>query len=210
MAQSNLMRLGGIAAVGSGIFFVAGELMYFVVGVGEVMEGSAATLASPSSIFQSALFLLAGVLLVGAVISFYSRFAESAGILGMAGFLTAFAGTILTAGAFWDGTFITPALAADAPELLEAAPPAIVIIGMNLSFVLFSVGWLLLGLAMLRTRAYPRPAAALLMLGAILAFISMPFTYIPFGLTVAWMGLMSTSPKNAPLNDPAHATSQPG
>ncbi|CAN5452341.1 MAG: hypothetical protein ACR2N0_08265 [Rubrobacteraceae bacterium] len=206
MAQSKLVRLGGAAAMGSGVLLVAGELMYFVVGLGESMEGSAATLSSPSSIFQSALFLLAGVLLVGAVISVYSRHAASAGILGTAGFLMAFVGTILVAGTFWDGTFITPALAADAPELLEAAPPALVMLGFNLSFALFSVGWLLLGLAMLRTRAYPRPVAAMLMLGAILAFIPMPFTFIPFGLTVAWMSLTSLSPKNTPLEEPAHAT----
>jgi uncharacterized protein (DUF2062 family) len=112
--------LGGVAAVGSGVLLVAGELMYFVVGLGESMEGSAATLSSPSSIFQSALFLL--------------------------------------------------------------------------------------GLAMLRTRAYPRPVAAMLMLGAIIAFIPMPFTFIPFGLTVAWMGLTSFSPKNAIIEEPAHAT----
>lgn len=203
MAQSKLMRLGGMAAVGSGALLVAAELMYFVVGVGEAMEGSAATLSSPSSIFQSALFLLAGVLLVGAVISLYSRHAASTGSLGLAGFLTAFVGTILAAGAFWDGAFVTPAIASEAPELFEAGPPALVNIGFTLSFVLFSVGWLILGFAFLRTRALPRAVAALIMAGAVLTFVPVPFTYIPFGLAVAWTGLSLPSGKSVPAEEPA-------
>jgi hypothetical protein len=144
------------------------------------------------------------VLLVGAVVSVYSRCAASVGHLGLAGFLIAFVGTVLVAGVFWDGVFVLPALAEDAPELLESGPPpALVNLGLNLSFALFSLGWLLLGLAMLRTRAYPRPASATLMLGAALAFVPLPFTYIPFGLAVAWMGLISLSWKDAPFEEPA-------
>ncbi len=200
--SSTLIRLGGMAAVGSGALLVAGELMYFVVGVGESIEGSAATLSSSSAIFQSALFLLAGVLLVGAVISLYSRHAASAGTPGLAGFLIAFVGTILVSGVFWDGVFVLPALAEDAPELFGSSLPALVNFGLTLSFALFSLGWLLFGLAMLRARAYPRPASAMLMLGAALAFVPLPFTYIPFGLAVAWLGLMSLSWQYAPIEEP--------
>lgn len=203
MSSSKLIGLGGIAAVGSGALLVAGELMYFVIGVGDAMEGSAEVLASTSSIFQGMLFLLGGVLLVGAVFSVYSRYAAYAGTLGLAGFLVAFVGTVLTAGMLWDGAFILPALAAEAPALIESSePPSLIAaVGFNLSPALFSAGWLLLGLAMFRTHSLPRTAAILLMLGAILSFIPMPFTYIPLGLAVAWVGLMSL--KDAPLDESA-------
>src|SRR5215208_3418201 len=60
-------------------------------------------------------------------------------------FLVAFVGTILVAGAYWDTTVTVPVLAREVPELVEAGSPGLVMFGSNLSFGLFSLGWLLLG-----------------------------------------------------------------
>ena len=75
--------------------------------------------------------------------------------------------------------------------------------GSNLSFGLFSLGWLLFGEAVRRTRTYPRGAAVLLMVGSVLAFFPFPFTAIPFGLAVAWMGLSLLSGRGTPAEQPA-------
>lgn len=113
-------------------------------------------------------------------------------------FLVAFVGTILVAGAYWDTTVTVPVLAREVPELVEAGSPGLVMFGSNLSFGLFSLGWLLLGGGVLRTCMYPRGAAVLLMVGSVLVFFPFPFTVIPFGLAVAWMGLSLLSGRGTP------------
>ena len=117
--------------------------------------------------------------------------------------LVAFVGTVLVAGAYWDTTVTVPVLAREVPELVEAGSPRLVMFGSNLSFGLFSLGWLLFGEAVRRTRTYPRRAAVLLMVGSVLAFFPFPFTAIPFGLAVAWMGLSLLSGRGTPAEQPA-------
>ena len=59
--------------------------------------------------------------------------------------MVAFVGTMLVAGAYWDTVLTIPVLAREVPELVEAGSPGLVMFGSNLSFDLFSLGWLLLG-----------------------------------------------------------------
>ena len=197
MSTSNLVRVGGLAAVAAGVLLVIAELMYLIVG----FEPSAESFTSASGFIQNALFLLGGVLSAGGLISLYAG--RSGGALGSVAFLVAFVGTVLVAGAYWDMTFTVPALAREVPELVEAGPPGLVMFGNVLSFGLFSLGWLLFWVAVLRTRSYPRGAAVLLMVGSVLAFFPFPFTVIPFGLAVAWMGLSLLSERGAPAEQPA-------
>ena len=185
MTSSNLIRLGGLSAASAGALLVIGELLCLIVGLSPGPED----LATASSIFQSILFLLGFVLTLGGLVALYAGRSEALGVLGLAGFLLAFLGTAANVGLAWLNAFAIPSLATQAPELLESAPPPLVLVSSIVSGVLFSLGWLLLGLAALRARAYPRWAAVLLMVGAVLAFISLPFTFVPFGAAVAWMGV---------------------
>ena len=186
MPSSTLVRLGGFAAVGAGVLFVIAELLYLVVG----LEGtiSVETASSGAFLFQGLLFLLAGILLLGGLVGIYASRSEEMGTLGLVGFLIAFVGSALAVGAFWDVTFVPPALARDAPELLGTDPPPIILVANSASFALLALGWLLLGLTVLRARVYPRVVAVLLMVGAVLAFFPLPFSTVVFGLAVAWMG----------------------
>ena len=88
--------------------------------------------------------------------------------------LVAFVGTVLVAGAYFYTTVTVPVLARKVPELVEAGSPRLVMFGSNLSFGLFSLGWLLFGEAVLRIRTYPRGAVVLLMVGPVLAFFRFP------------------------------------
>lgn len=201
MSSSKLIRLGGLSAVLAGALLVISELLYLVVGLEATL--SAETAASGSYIFQSVLFLLAAVLLLGGLVGLYASQSENLGTLGLAGFLVAFVGTALTVGAFWDSTFVPPALAQEAPAMIETGPPPFVNFGITVTFVLLTLGWLLFGLAILRARVYPRVVAVLLMVGAVLAFLPLPFSTIPFGVAVSWMGLNLLSDKGAPVSQPA-------
>lgn len=77
-----------------------------------------------------------------------------------------------------------------APELLEEEPGGLLNLGFTLSFGLVSLGWLLFGVASLRARVYPRSASILLIIGAALTFVPLPFTAIVFAVSVAWLGFV--------------------
>ncbi len=188
MSSVGLIRLGALAAVLSGILWIVGELLYLIPGLRE-FTAEAAT--SGSYLFQSALFLLGGVLLLGALVGLYARHSETLGTLGRTGFLIALVGTALAVGSLWTSAFAIPAIAEDAPALVEAGPPPIVLFGEILSWGLLTVGWVLLGVAILRTGVYPRLVAILLAIGAVIAFLPVPFSFIPFAAAVAWIGLLS-------------------
>jgi hypothetical protein len=96
----------------------------------------------------------------------------------------AFIGTVLVAGFFRTSTFIAPLLAVEAPKLLtvRALP------GFFRSLIVFACGWLLFGVATLRAGIYPRAAAVLLIVGAVLVVIPRPLTSIVLAAAVVWMG----------------------
>ncbi len=92
-----------------------------------------------------------------------------------------------------------PILADAAPEILDADPP----LGIILSFGIFAIDWLLFGVAALRARVYPRWAALLLIVGAVLSFIPLPLSTAPFGLAVGWLGLTLFTGKDASAEQPS-------
>jgi len=141
--------------------------------------------------FQSALRLVAfGLLLPLGLVGLYARQSEATGPLGPVAFVAAFAGTVLVSGFVWVDTFLAPELATSAPRFIEAGPPP----GRSLSFAVFGVGWVLFGIASLVGRVYPKSAAALLIVGAVigtvvsLTLLPLPLGGLPFLAAVAWLG----------------------
>ena len=59
---------------------------------------------------------------------------------------------------------------------------------MGSSYVLAALGWLLFGVATLRARVYPRWAAILLIVGAVLLGLPVPGLEIVLAVAVAWLG----------------------
>ena len=86
-------------------------------------------------------------------------------------FLVAFLGMALVVGSYWAQEFVAPAAAQAAPEFLDSEELGWLNFGFALTFGLLSLGWLLLGLAALRARIYPRVAAILLIIGAVIAVL---------------------------------------
>ena len=119
-------------------------------------------------------------------------------------FLVAFAGTTLVGGAVWFQLFISPTLAARAPELATAE---LGLVGFLLTFVLAAVGWLLFGAATLRAGVYPRPAAVLLMVGAVVSLAPIvapvPLSGIALSVAVAWLGFVLFSGTRAASGEPS-------
>ena len=186
MHSSDLIRWSGLAAALGAALLVISDLLSLTVTSGSVTE----LVTTTSYAVDSGMRILAGVLLLLGLVGLYARQSEESDAPGLVAFLLAFAGTALILGTWWTNAFAAPSLATEAPAFLEAGPTGALGFGFTLSFTLGALGWLLFGLVSLRTRVYPRAAAAVLMVGAALTFVPLPIAGVVFYVAVAWLGLV--------------------
>ena len=198
MSSSSLIRWAGLAAVLSGVSSVIGDLLGLTVDL-----ESAESAATTPYVLIFVLYLLGTVLLLLGLVGLYAGQSEAAGVLGLVVFLVAFLGTALFSGAVWFELFITPSLAAEAPELAEAE---LGLAGFVVSFLLVVLGWLLFGAATLRARVYPRPAAVLLIVGALISFAPVPLSGIVLSVAVAWLGFVLFTGRGGPAEQPSRVS----
>jgi hypothetical protein len=203
MSSSDLIRWAGLAAILAGVLLVVADLLNLAIGFDED-EPFSETATTGIYAFQSVVNLLSAVLLLIGLVGLYARQSEAAGLLGLAGFLVAFLGTALVTGLLWSGLFIVPALAVEVPAFLnelEGPPP-----GFFLSFITFALGWLLFGIATLRARVFPRAATILLIIGAVIAVLPLPFTGIVLAIAVAWLGFALITGREASTEQPSRVS----
>ncbi len=213
MSSSTLIRLSGAAAIFAGVLWVAADLLstthlFLPLGFRSFSEPTMVTSAPLYYPLQSKIDLLATVLLLGGSVGLYIRQAQPAGLLGLAGFLVAFLGTALLVGFLWANAFIVPRLEAEIPKPVEAPkllaglfPPP----GFYLSLGAFALGWGMFGVATLRAGIYPRMAAVLLVIGAIINLLPVPFLGFVFAVAVMWMGFNLFTGRAAPAEHPQRA-----
>ena len=199
MISSSLVRVGGGAAA-----MVGGTLILISAIIGTLTFGGAETVAEQASTgayaFVTLLYLLAVILVLGGLVGLYARQSEEAGLLGVVGFLVAFLGTALMVGASWNQAFFTPGLA-ETPigfVLLEQGLTGWVNFGFTLTFLLVSLGWLVFGVATLLARVYPRPAAVLLIVGALVSLIPLSYTEVVLAAAIAWLGFDLLAGRGSP------------
>lgn len=101
----------------------------------------------------------------------YLRHHDCLGVLGFTGFNLGVVGLALIASAMYFEALIAPSVAERAPELFAAFPAGGgwggFLAGVLASGALFGAGFLLLGIAMYRTRTMPRWAIVLAVLGGV-------------------------------------------
>jgi len=210
MFSSNLVRLGGLATITAGVLLlildVWGLLLELLGAYPENFSEEALTI---SYTVQSALWLIGALLLLVAVVGLYARQSEAAGALGLTGFLAALIGTGLIVGMVWTNTFIPPALAVEAPAVLDAEPAGSLAFGFMFSSIVFGLSWALFGVAMLRARVYPRVAAILLIIGALIVIVPLPATGLLIEAALIWLGVISLKEGRAPSTGRVGAEAQP-
>jgi hypothetical protein len=136
-----------------------------------------------------ALALIATISLLFALTGLYLRQADAAGRLGLVGYVVAFVGTVLVAGDWWFESFVVPQIAAVAPQVMTGAIGASMAVGAAATFVLFSLGWTIFGIATYRANVYPRPAAILLTIGAVVGILALSTPYqVPLAIAIGWIG----------------------
>ncbi len=210
MFSSNLVRVGGLATITAGVLLlildVWGLLLELLGAYPENFSEEALTI---SYTVQSALWLIGALLLLVAVVGLYARQSEAAGALGLTGFLAALIGTGLIVGMVWTNTFIPPALAVEAPAVLDAEPAGSLAFGFMFSSIVFGLSWALFGVAMLRARVYPRVAAILLIIGALIVIVPLPATGLLIEAALIWLGVISLKEGRAPSTGRVGAEAQP-
>jgi hypothetical protein len=195
VSSLQLIRWSGLAAIAAGVSLVIAELLSLLF-FGYDFSNTATT---DTYTFYSLWIMIAGLLLPLGLVGLYARQLEVSGLLGLVGFLVAFIGTMLVAGFFWTSAFIAPLLAVEAPEFLATARA---LPGFFRSFIVFAFGWLLFGVATLRAGIYPRGAALLLIVGAVLVVIPRPLTGIVLDAAVIWMGYVLFRGRGIPAERP--------
>ncbi len=195
MSPSNLLRLGGVAAVLGGMLLISSGLTQLVLNLLFPNPGAVNELAIAASSVQLTLALLGQPLVVLGLVALYVRQSEATGVLGLIGFLMAFLGMALVSALGVEG--------------VEGVAP------------LANLGWALFGVVSLRAGVYPRGAAILLILSAVIggmfsflvvALVVGPVSLLVFvgvgagivlNATIVWLGYDLFSMRAAPEEQPA-------
>ena len=183
MSSSGLVRWSGLVAMVAGVLLLIAELLELLPVFDDIPFSELAL----TSIFTLQLTLyLAGLILIAVgLVGLYAHQSETVGLLGLVGFLVAFAGTVLFTGFFWANIFVAPALAVGAPEFLDQGGR---FPGFRLSLIIYAVGWLLFGLASLKARVYPRAPVVALIIGAALDLVGAPLSGLVIDAAFVWLG----------------------
>ena len=183
MSSSGLVRWSGLVAMVAGVLLLIAELLELLPIFDDIPFSELAL----TSIFTLQLTLyLAGLILIAVgLVGLYAHQSETVGLLGLVGFLVAFAGTVLFTGFFWANIFVAPALAVGAPEFLDQGGR---FPGFRLSLIIYAVGWLLFGLASLKARVYPRAPVVALIIGAALDLFGAPLSGLVIDAAFVWLG----------------------
>jgi hypothetical protein len=198
MSPADFTRWGGLAAIASALLAVVSFVLYTAI-VGDARLSDAAT----SGVFflPSGAQLLAMMLLLVGLVALFARQAGMFGFLGVTSFLLALLGTTLAAGALWSQVFVVPRLAQSAPQIVDRAGGS-VLAGFLLSFLLLGVGWILFGVATLRTRVFPRWAVILLIVGAVISILPVPSRALILEVAAASLGFTLLTEGGARKNNP--------
>ncbi|MGQ0602751.1 MAG: hypothetical protein ACT4QE_13785 [Anaerolineales bacterium] len=204
MSNSNLIRWSGLCAIIGGASLILQQLYALIAP--DVTSGGWVAVHT-LGYFGLAIGLLGQV-------GVYAVQRERVGRMGLIGFVLAFIGNGLTAGAAFLNTFIVPVLTARAPELIAPTGPLFTgPLGLMVLFsaVLVTVGFILLGIATARAGVLPPVAAWLVVatawfgLAAVFSPIVFAIVGAMFGLANGWLGFAVWSGAGSKTLKPALA-----
>jgi hypothetical protein len=173
-----IVRVGGIATAAAGVLVVGQEVWGVVVG--DFGEGAV----------ESAVHSTWVLLLVFGLLGVHLHQQHAAGVFGQVATLVALLGTVTLFAASLTEVTILPALPQGSP-LIDDPPPALAAVFL-VSFVAYVAGLLLFGAAIWRAGVLPRRAAALLVVGVVLALVLkgvVPGVLAVLGVALIWLGV---------------------
>lgn len=190
------VRWGGLAAIVGPLLVLAANMygLWETRTYGGHLEGILeAGTTTPHMVFGG-VRLLGGMLLVFGLIALYAYQLEAAGKLGIVGFVVSMIGTVLLTGQAWFLAFFEPALVTEAPGFIETVMAgdagALLTIGLMIPIFTQAIGWTIFGIATYRAGVFPRLAAVVLTVGALLLFLPIEGIPVVFQLAIAWLGFL--------------------
>ena len=151
-----------------------------------VLATSELAIASSVAGLASLVLLIIGLFGVAIRVSSVRRGA------GLVGWSIACVGTVLTAGGQWALLFVLPGLAGSAPDL-AANGIGSVQAGYVVSFLVMAVGWLIVGITLLRADA-PRLASWLVLVGAVFCVAPLPSRFFLLAVAVSLLARSWSTP----------------
>lgn len=209
-----LIRWAGLAAMASGILFIAMQAIHPLDLLSNVTTARWAVVH-----YLGIVMAFLGLL---GITGIYARQAEKAGWLGLVGYLLFSLFYAITMAFQFIEAFLSPVLATVAPKFVESmigivtGAPSVINLGplpvvyKLLGFAGYALGGLLFGIATFRARILSRWAAGLLAVGIVLpillsSLVQHPYDRIfavPVGLALAWLGYNLLSERRAPVQEP--------
>ncbi len=197
---AKIARLTGPITATSGLLIAVTTIVVRLVSDPKRPE----TFDDPIVVINGVVALAGSLLLLLAVIGLYERLADSAGAFHFISFLVVLLGSAMLAGDYWLEAFAAPFLAQVAPAVAEA-PGGFLVAGAIISFALFIVGWLLFGIAMIRSGLFPRVATSVVVLGAVVGAPPGELGKVGFGLGLVWVGVWLILARKAESENPTPA-----
>jgi hypothetical protein len=135
----------------------------------------------------------------------YDKQAREVGIFGLVALCAAIIGTVNLGANMWFEGFAVPWLAGVVPQILTAEKTLFWQVGYLSSYILFSIGWVLFGLASLRAGVFPRLISLAIVAGGLIGFLAARPPYgVALGLALLSLGIWMVRTRSA-----AAAPSQP-
>jgi hypothetical protein len=187
VSDSSLSRNAGGLALAAGAAFALVDLGRWAF---DRPDDKIGMMADPRFLVFNGAYFVAFVGLAVALVALYSQLAPRTGRFGLVAFVAALAGTMTQGGNMWFDGFAAPWLAAVAPQVFTAEKTITLQAGALAAYLLFALGWMLFGAALLRARVLPPAIPVAVIVGGALGYQSgLPPYGVPIGLAVAALGV---------------------
>jgi hypothetical protein len=185
MTRSILSRLAGPFALSAGSLIVGAQLVMLPFDP----KAHVATTTAPAFQLGGAAYFLGFVMLMLFLVADHERLEEHAGRLGITATIASVVGTMALGGDLWFETFAVPWLADEAPNAFDTDPTVVLGLGALSSYVLFAAGWVLYGIASLRTQAPVAISVAIMISGALGYQALLSPWAVPLAVSVGALGV---------------------
>jgi hypothetical protein len=169
--MQRFLSFGYVAVIVGGLLLALGSALSLTITV----EPFSAQVVTGTFVLSAGLRLLGAIAMIIGLTAVYVRQSDRAGVLGLVAFVLVIANMVLQAATMWTDLFVTGAIAANAPQVLDGtAPDARLDMAFLTAWVLNST-FILLGIATLRSRVFAKPVGwALVVMGA-MTLVPLPF-----------------------------------
>lgn len=210
-----LIRWAGLAAMGSGILYIAIQAIHPL----DVLS----SVTTPRWAIVHYVSIVMDILAMLGIAGLYARQVEKSGWLGLTGYLLFSGFWAFSVALHFIEAFISPVVATEAPKFVEGLLGMVAghasasnlgalptVYALLIGVVGYVLGGFLFGIATFRARILPRWAGGLLTLGTLLpvllsSVVHHPFDRlfaVPVGFALIWLGYALWSERRVPVSQP--------